>query len=157
MNTRSAPSSASLDLLAALLQRRAPDLRPRARAQPARQLPPDLDLRPALAVFSACASVLTEMNSTPSRSSSIIRFTALPPPPPTPTTFIRAFCVTWLVVLEAMLERSLDATAATLGEDGEAYRSLMAPFVTDWDRLSATRWRRSASRTRRCCWRASGC
>jgi phytoene dehydrogenase-like protein len=35
----------------------------------------------------------------------------------------------------AMLERSLEATAATLGEDGEAYRSLMAPFVTDWDRL----------------------
>src|SRR5690606_16637786 len=27
---------------------------------------------------------------TPSRSSSIIRFTALPPPPPTPTTFMRA-------------------------------------------------------------------
>src|SRR6185437_2366348 len=39
----------------------------------------------------ACASVLTEMNSTPSRCSSIIRLTALPPPPPTPTTFIRAF------------------------------------------------------------------
>src|SRR4051812_23986675 len=32
------------------------------------------------------------MNSTPSRSSSIMRFTALPPPPPTPTTFMRAFC-----------------------------------------------------------------
>src|SRR5579872_1393877 len=31
------------------------------------------------------------MNSTPSRCSSIIRLTALPPPPPTPTTFIRAF------------------------------------------------------------------
>src|SRR3712207_6289841 len=32
------------------------------------------------------------MNSTPSRCSSIMRFTALPPPPPTPTTFMRAFC-----------------------------------------------------------------
>src|SRR6185503_2601672 len=42
---------------------------------------------------SACESVLTEMNSTPSRCSSIMRLTALPPPPPTPTTFIRAFCV----------------------------------------------------------------
>src|SRR5688572_27933642 len=41
---------------------------------------------------SACASVLTEMNSTPTRRSSIIRLTALPPPPPTPTTFMRACC-----------------------------------------------------------------
>src|SRR5947208_10693037 len=32
---------------------------------------------------SACASVFTEMNSTPSRCSSIMRLTALPPPPPT--------------------------------------------------------------------------
>src|SRR5436305_1267671 len=32
------------------------------------------------------------MNSTPSRCSSIMRLTALPPPPPTPTTFMRAFC-----------------------------------------------------------------
>jgi hypothetical protein len=42
----------------------------------------------------AWASVLTEMNSTPSRRSSIIRLTALPPPPPTPITFMRAFWVT---------------------------------------------------------------
>ena len=38
----------------------------------------------------ACASVLTEMNSTPPSWSSIMRLTALPPPPPTPTTFMRA-------------------------------------------------------------------
>ena len=44
-----------------------------------------------LEIASACASVLTEMNSTPSSCSSIMRLTALPPPPPTPTTFIRAF------------------------------------------------------------------
>jgi hypothetical protein len=49
----------------------------------------------ALGELEAWASVFTEMNSTPSRSSSIIRFTALPPPPPTPTTFMRAF---WVIV-----------------------------------------------------------
>src|SRR5438874_9856624 len=42
----------------------------------------------------ACASVFTEMNSTPWSPSSTMRFRALPPPPPTPTTFIRAFCET---------------------------------------------------------------
>src|SRR5436309_2768822 len=42
----------------------------------------------------ACASVFTEMNSTPWSPSSTMRFRALPPPPPTPTTFIRAFCDT---------------------------------------------------------------
>jgi hypothetical protein len=45
-----------------------------------------------LLVFRTWASVFTLMNSTPSRSSSIIRLTAFPPPPPTPTTFMRAFC-----------------------------------------------------------------
>src|ERR687892_2142215 len=43
-----------------------------------------------LDIASACESVFTEMNSTPPSWSSIIRLTALPPPPPTPTTFIRA-------------------------------------------------------------------
>jgi phytoene dehydrogenase-like protein len=35
----------------------------------------------------------------------------------------------------AMLERSIDATCATLGVDAAAYRSLMQPYVRDWDRL----------------------
>ncbi len=35
----------------------------------------------------------------------------------------------------AMLERSLGATAETLGEDGAAYRALIEPFVADWERL----------------------
>src|SRR3989449_281083 len=48
----------------------------------------------ALLLSNACASVFTEMNSTPWRPSSTMRFRALPPPPPTPTTFIRAFCDT---------------------------------------------------------------
>ena len=38
----------------------------------------------------ACESVLTAMNSTPFRPSSIMRLTALTPPPPTPTTLITA-------------------------------------------------------------------
>jgi hypothetical protein len=39
---------------------------------------------------SACASVLTTMNSTPVMPAFTIRVTALLPPPPTPTTLIRA-------------------------------------------------------------------
>ncbi|HTM09967.1 MAG TPA: NAD(P)/FAD-dependent oxidoreductase [Verrucomicrobiae bacterium] len=34
-----------------------------------------------------------------------------------------------------VLERSLDATAAALGGDGEAYRKLFAPLTRNWDRL----------------------
>ena len=34
-----------------------------------------------------------------------------------------------------VLERSLDATAANLGPDGEAWRSLMEPLVDAWPRL----------------------
>ena len=40
----------------------------------------------------ACASVLTAMKSTPLTSLLTICCTALPPPPPTPMTFITAFC-----------------------------------------------------------------
>ena len=39
---------------------------------------------------SACASVLATMNSTPDSPAWTIRVTALLPPPPTPTTLIRA-------------------------------------------------------------------
>jgi phytoene dehydrogenase-like protein len=35
----------------------------------------------------------------------------------------------------AMLYRSLEATAATLGDDGEAYRRLMSPWVKHWPLL----------------------
>src|SRR4029077_2086278 len=48
----------------------------------------------ALLLSKACEAVFTEMNSTPWSPSSTMRFKALPPPPPTPTTFIRAFCDT---------------------------------------------------------------
>ncbi len=36
-----------------------------------------------------------------------------------------------------MLERSVDATAAGLGLDGEAYRGIVSPFVARWDRVAA--------------------
>ena len=39
---------------------------------------------------SDCASVFTAMNSTPLSPASIIRLTALQPPPPTPMTLITA-------------------------------------------------------------------
>ena len=42
-------------------------------------------------LFSAWRSVLTAMNSTPRSLLRIIRFTALLPPPPIPTTLMRAF------------------------------------------------------------------
>jgi phytoene dehydrogenase-like protein len=35
----------------------------------------------------------------------------------------------------ATLERTLDATSASLGEDGDAYRALVAPFVERWQDL----------------------
>ncbi len=35
----------------------------------------------------------------------------------------------------AVLERSIDVTAGRLGRDARAYRSLMAPIVSDWARL----------------------
>jgi hypothetical protein len=63
---------------------RAPAPRPRVGLRPIWILTSDFDRA------SAWASVFTEINSTPPSWSSIIRLTAFPPPPPTPTTFIRA-------------------------------------------------------------------
>jgi phytoene dehydrogenase-like protein len=37
----------------------------------------------------------------------------------------------------AVLERSVEATGKTLGPDAAAYQKLMAPLVTDWDKLAA--------------------
>ena len=88
--TRSAPAMASRtsSSLSAIAWRpisgRAPAPKPRVSAFPI------WTLRCAAEPLSAWASVLTAMKSTPSSSSSIMRFTALPPAPPTPTTFIRA-------------------------------------------------------------------
>jgi phytoene dehydrogenase-like protein len=38
----------------------------------------------------------------------------------------------------AVLERSIEATGATLGPDARAYEKLMGPIVRDWGRLSGT-------------------
>ena len=51
---------------------------------------PMLSLMSASVICSACASVLHAMNSTPLSPASIMRFTALVPPPPTPTTLMTA-------------------------------------------------------------------
>src|SRR4029077_11397326 len=55
---------------------------------------PTSSLTSASLISSACASVLIAMNSTPLSHSSIMRLTALTPPPPIPTTLITArwFC-----------------------------------------------------------------
>src|SRR5207249_3845523 len=93
-NTRSAPcracstSSRFSSIAWRPISGRAPAPRPRVNFFPI------CVFTSALLLSRACASVLTEMNSTPCSPSSTMRFSALPPPPPTPTTFIRAFCET---------------------------------------------------------------
>src|SRR5438132_12902530 len=93
-NTRSAPWSAcsTSSRFSSIAWRpisgRAPAPRPRVNFFPI------CVFTSALLLSRACASVLTEMNSTPCSPSSTMRFSALPPPPATPTTFIRAFCQT---------------------------------------------------------------
>jgi hypothetical protein len=57
--------------------------------------------RGAIEVSSDCRSVFKAMNSTPSTPASIIRFTALTPAPPTPTTrrtgsWLRGDCGWWI-------------------------------------------------------------
>src|SRR5947207_3361718 len=93
-NTRSAPcrpcrtSSRFSSMAWRPISGRAPAPRPRV------SFLPICTFTSALLLSRACASVFTEMNSTPWSPSSTMRFSALPPPPPTPTTFIRAFCDT---------------------------------------------------------------
>ncbi|SLI64949.1 Uncharacterised protein [Mycobacteroides abscessus subsp. abscessus] len=62
----------------------APAPRPRVSSRPTSSL------TSASLISSACASVLTAMNSTPLSPCSIIRLTAFTPPPPIPTTLITA-------------------------------------------------------------------
>src|ERR687883_218424 len=70
---------------------------------------------------SACASVLTAMNSTPERPASTIRLTAFVPPPPTPTTLITARKLPdWSLTLkfarpEAVVERAPSPPRLTRG------------------------------------------
>ena len=76
----SAWSSAALPPTSGL----APAPRPRVSSRPMSSL------TSASLISSACASVLMAMNSTPFSPTSIIRLTALTPPPPIPTTLITA-------------------------------------------------------------------
>ena len=90
MKTMSAPASASAmssrDSSAALRPTSgfAPAPRPRVRSVPI------WTLMSASEIASAWASVLMATNSTPRMPSSIMRLTALVPPPPTPTTLMTA-------------------------------------------------------------------
>ncbi len=90
MNTMSAPftiSSISSWCASAALRPTSGSLpapSPRVRSRPMSSL------RSASLMSSAWASVLTAVNSTPFRPASIIRLTALTPPPPTPMTLITA-------------------------------------------------------------------
>src|SRR6266571_6212986 len=89
-NTRSAPWSAcsTSSRFSSIAWRpisgRAPAPRPRVNFFPI------CTFTSALLFSKACASVFTDTNSTPCSPSSTMRFRALPPPPPMPTTFIRA-------------------------------------------------------------------
>src|SRR5439155_1100723 len=93
-NTRSAPcracstSSRFSSIAWRPISGRAPAPRPRVNFFPI------CTFTSALLFSKACASVFTDTNSTPCSPSSTMRFRALPPPPPMPTTFIRALRAT---------------------------------------------------------------
>ncbi|MBT9142715.1 MAG: hypothetical protein DDT29_01109 [Dehalococcoidia bacterium] len=88
INTMSAPLSACLisSLLSSAACAPISGLAPAPR--PLVNFSPICNLHSELAKYSACASVFTEINSTPRKPAAIIRLTALLPPPPTPITFI---------------------------------------------------------------------
>ena len=88
--TMSAPSSASM----ILSESSSAALRPTSGFAPAPSplvsFTPSCNFTGARDKRSACKSVFATMNSMPSTPASIMRFTALPPPPPTPITLILA-------------------------------------------------------------------
>ena len=106
MNTRSAPvrlSSISVAWSSAArrpISGSAPAPSPRVSSRPTSSFTSASLLR------SACASVLTAMNSTPLTPPSIIRLTALTPPPPTPTTLMTA---RKLLLADAMASSNVQA------------------------------------------------
>ena len=93
MKTMSAPSSAARSAS----RSSSAALRPTSGLAPAPSplvIPPPIWIVwPTAVLRSACASVLTAKNSTPSMRSRTICSTALPPPPPTPMTLITASLV----------------------------------------------------------------
>ena len=88
--TMSAPSSASM----ILSESSSAALRPTSGLAPAPKplvsLTPSWIFMAARDIRKACRSVFATTNSMPSMPASIMRFTALPPPPPTPMTLILA-------------------------------------------------------------------
>jgi hypothetical protein len=79
-----------LDLVAVVLGGRRPTSGSAPAPRPRVSSRPMSSLTSASLMSSACASVLIAMNSTPLRPTSIIRLTALTPPPPMPTTLMTA-------------------------------------------------------------------
>ena len=78
------------DAIAVFHRRLAADFRVRARAESLRDVAADLQRGFTCECLSACASVFTQMNSTPSMPLFVMWATALPPPPPTPITLMTA-------------------------------------------------------------------
>ena len=89
-NTMSAPSRASISLSVSSSAACRPTLGSAPAPSPFVSLPPIWILFGAALSFSACRSVFAMMNSTPSSPACTMRLTALLPPPPTPTTLMRA-------------------------------------------------------------------
>ena len=89
-NTMSAPRTASFSSSRLSSAASRPTRGSAPAPRPFVMVPPMWIFTSASHIDSACASVLTAMNSTPRTPASIIRLTALVPPPPTPTTLMTA-------------------------------------------------------------------
>ena len=88
--TMSAPSSASIIFSESSSAARRPTSGFAPAPRPLVSFTPSCNFTGACESCSACTSVFAAMNSTPSSLAAIMRFTALPPPPPTPITLIFA-------------------------------------------------------------------
>ncbi len=88
--TISAPSNTSIILSVSSRAASRPTLGSAPAPRPLVSRLPNWILMGARDRLSACKSVLATKNSIPSMPDSIMRLTALPPPPPMPITFIRA-------------------------------------------------------------------
>src|SRR5450759_4004048 len=84
------------------------------------------------------------MNSTPSRCSSIMRLTAFPPPPPTPTTFIRAAC-DWL----SSNSNIIGCETPALQDCGKKSGASIRPLVDKYHRQRRTCVKKSTTAVKR--------
>ena len=108
--TMSAPSSASISFSVSSSAACRPTFGSAPAPSPLVSFEPICSLFGAALSFNACRSVLATMNSTPSRPAVTMRLTALLPPPPTPTTLMRAPVRAFLVQLQAQREASGSVT-----------------------------------------------